>query len=542
MVKSCSYSRLISSFLTFLLVGAMSGCTLKSQSQESNLSLWVVTEQSNSDGMNLQAEIIAERMEEANPGLTVILEILPTDEDERELRLTQLRTQIMSGNGPDVYLLPTGNELVSDEPLRDDNIPIEPLFPDVVQAMQKGVFLDIADFYNTDIELNTNALQPQVMSAGCIENKRFVLPLRYQIPVIYTRPDLCAQYGLAPELFESDFLTVASTVLSCDGAEQAAIGLKIPQEIETLGITLNHSEGKVLITASQIAEYMQIYQARNVIATHSTQEFYNEWDMARRPLYFHPQEGGYSDAVWFESHEAVAWPKSGEFHHECFNLLSEYCQQLYHWSVCDIPLYTGYLSDILETVGVAKLTGQEVVVYPIRALDGSVNASVAYWGAVGSSCQNPELAYSFLREFLTEEFQWDIYRPRVDKDVSIWQLQHDPQFKRQVEDSFPVRTEGCIEPLWNNLQYQVKLSRITWQRKTVLNAGGIQNIFVSDEDVPAVDWEIDNAYFPVSVGTEESLEYTAGLLNYDDGTPTDVDVEELAEDVWQALWWHLAEG
>ena len=64
--------------------------------------------------MNLQAEMIAERMEKEYPGLSVRLDILPTDPQEREITLKQLRTKIMSGNGPDVYLLPTGNQLTVD--------------------------------------------------------------------------------------------------------------------------------------------------------------------------------------------------------------------------------------------------------------------------------------------------------------------------------------------------------------------------------------------------------------------------------------------
>ncbi len=81
------------------------GCG-KNDKQENRQTLWVVTEVSNSDGMNLQAEIIAQRMEEKYDGLTVQLDILPTDAIEWEVLLKQLRTQIMAGKGPDIFLLP----------------------------------------------------------------------------------------------------------------------------------------------------------------------------------------------------------------------------------------------------------------------------------------------------------------------------------------------------------------------------------------------------------------------------------------------------
>lgn len=524
---------------------SVAGCKNTVEDEKAK-TLWIVTEQSNSDGMNYQADTIAQRMEETYPGLSVNLEVLPTDEAERELRLKQLRAKIMAGNGPDVYLLPTGSELVSDTPEKDQDIPIEPLFPDVEQAMQNGIFADISQYYDADTELNTSALNATIMVVGCSGNARLVLPLRYQVPVIYTRPDLCAQYGLTEDLFESDFLTLVEGVLSCKDAETAAIGLKLPEDVEMLGIPLDYTKGEVLTPIAQITAYMQLYRQRNEIAAESTQAFYDKWELARRYLHFPPNTIEYSEYNWlYRGVSDYVWPKTGEFYHGCFNLLSEYCSQLYHWSVCDIPLYTGYLSDILETLGVTKQTGQEVVVYPLRGADGCVTATVAYWGAVGTSCKNPELAYSFLREFLMEEFQWDLYRPRVNKnleEIGIWNLRHDPQFKGMVEDSFPVRTEGCIAPLWDNLQYQVKLSYISWQKETYRRANATQSTVVTQEDVPELNWQIDRVLFPISVNSDETLSYALAQLNNDDGTPTDTDINALAESVYQSLWWHLAEG
>ena len=129
----------------FMLTG-LCGCA---QKQVETKKLWVVTEVSCSDGMNYQAEMIARRMEQANPGLTVELEILPTDPQEREARLTQLRTIIMSGAGPDVYLLPTGGTLTTDYVNEyhhrvTQTTQVEPLFLDVTQAMRSGQFLDIS--------------------------------------------------------------------------------------------------------------------------------------------------------------------------------------------------------------------------------------------------------------------------------------------------------------------------------------------------------------------------------------------------------------
>lgn len=152
--------------------------------EETLAELWVVTEESKSDGMNLQAELVAECFEEAHPGITVKLEILPTEEDERETYLHQLRTQIMAGEGPDVYLLPTGGTLSTGTPQSLKEIQVEPLFPDVRQSMRSGIFSDLRKYYDGDTELNTEALHPDIMEAGCLEEERYVLPLRFDMTVL----------------------------------------------------------------------------------------------------------------------------------------------------------------------------------------------------------------------------------------------------------------------------------------------------------------------------------------------------------------------
>ena len=120
--------------LLFIHLLFLCGCSARRTVSKTGQVLWVVTEASCSDGMNLQAEIIAKRMEKENPGLTIQLDILPTDPQEREIRLKRLRTKIMAGDGPDVYLLPTGNRLLLDDDderaanISTSALAVEPLF------------------------------------------------------------------------------------------------------------------------------------------------------------------------------------------------------------------------------------------------------------------------------------------------------------------------------------------------------------------------------------------------------------------------------
>ena len=70
----------------------------------------------------------------------------------------------------------------------------------------------------------------------------------------------------------------------------------------------------------------------------------------------------------------------------------------------------------------------------------------------------------------------------------------------------------------------------------------IMSLQITDADIPALSWEIDEVRFPVTISGTDSLEYALSQLNEPDGTSTDADIEALAQQVYQGLWWHLAEG
>jgi ABC-type glycerol-3-phosphate transport system substrate-binding protein len=141
--------RTVAFLLIALMVGSLFGCAKMAASNE----LWIVTEATTWDRMNGQIAAVAEQFEKDHEGITVRIDILPTDEQERSVYLQSLRTQILRGKGPDAYLLPTSTRLMVDAPKGYTAITVEPLFPDVVQAMENGMFRDISSLYDKDAEL-----------------------------------------------------------------------------------------------------------------------------------------------------------------------------------------------------------------------------------------------------------------------------------------------------------------------------------------------------------------------------------------------------
>lgn len=66
-----------------------------------------------------------------------------------------------------------------------------PLFSDVNQAMRIGLFKDLSALYDDDNELNKAELNQKIMDAGCVGTERYVIPLRYTMPVLFFAVGIC---------------------------------------------------------------------------------------------------------------------------------------------------------------------------------------------------------------------------------------------------------------------------------------------------------------------------------------------------------------
>ena len=527
-------------FLLTMALFSMHGCGT-GHGTEPTHTLWVVTEVSCSDGMNLQAEIIAKRMEKEHPGLTVRLDILPTDPQEREITLKQLRTKIMSGNGPDVFLLPTGNTLTTDytnEHLHrlTRNTEIEPLFLDVNQAMRSGQFLDLTAFYDGDQALDTAALKQEIMDAGTVGNRRYVLPLRFNIPVICTDPMLWESYDISREKLTSGGPDLVWTLLEQAGGAPICAGVQLPTDLTLFSKTFDYEQEQLLLSPKALADYMRLYQRWRSAAVPGEQTLLQA-ALTETMSYV-------EDPTW---RSILEEPNKDLFRTiRSYNTLSNYVCTDLHWSTKSFPLFSCSMADSLETLAVAKtyeaIYGEkrELLCFPWRDSSGAVTANVTYWGAVGSGTAEPELSYDFLRQFLEEEFQWDAYRPR--QDDSGKRPQAEVQCAGQVENSWPVRTSGSAAALWETLCYQNRKMAFSGRKESNQIGAAARALSFRDPDIPALFWAIDEVRFPVTISGTDSLEYALSQLNEPDGTPTDVDIDALAQQVYQGLWWHLAEG
>lgn len=409
--------------------------------------LWLVTEETTANGMNGAVRAQIDAFCRAHPEASIRMDILPSEEAERAEYLRELRRKIESGAGPDLYLLPTGTVLTLDQPLQYTYREIEPLFPDVPAAMAAGSFADLSGYYRRDTDLGVEALNTAVMDAGVLDGARYVLPLRYTVTALYAFDEKLPDAGITPELLDQPVDVIMRQAVEDGNAELA-------RQIRSLaGSAFSNlpGSGEDALTAQQLASFLKDYQA--LIALLGEDNAY-------------PSRFSYFD---FDAASAS-------------------------------PIYRGVIEDALNFLAAAEASGQSLSMHPLRTTAGDTLGLVTYYGAVGSGCQDPELAYEFLRQFLTEDAQWEQGRDMLNEEWPFTPM-----------EGWPVRTVGSVRALWASAQQSGKLPELQ----------------PSDSDVLLVEKEPDVVRFPVKTGIA-ALE--AQLNDPQNGSaPTDADLTALAE-------------
>ena len=129
-----------------------------------------------SDRFLTQLEIdLKSRIQAAGGPENIEFDSIPNEVSARKIAIERIRTEIMAGEGPDVFIVAGSNSL----------------FPIPEKAMQEGVFLTL-DEYIENAELGDwdNLTQP-VLEAGRTEEGQQLVPMMYTLPVtIYSKESM----------------------------------------------------------------------------------------------------------------------------------------------------------------------------------------------------------------------------------------------------------------------------------------------------------------------------------------------------------------
>ena len=99
-----------------------------------------------------------------NEGVQGKLEVIPQDTDTAEIKASNIRTELMSGEGPDVFLLSTGAARA--------NMP--ELFPNLEKLMYTDTFLPLDDFLETAEYARPEKFNQKILEAGRTEEGQMI--------------------------------------------------------------------------------------------------------------------------------------------------------------------------------------------------------------------------------------------------------------------------------------------------------------------------------------------------------------------------------
>ena len=403
-----------------------------------------------------------EQFEKEHPGVTVRCEKPPKDEET----LRQLQTQIMAGNGPDVYLFFDATSS---------------LFPDPYLAMKNGLFEDISEYYDADAGLDKDALHAAVMDAGKIRNKRYILPFRFDFPVAYVDVAQFEARGGSLEMFDDGILSLYEQILATGNSGLATGGSLSYRSAEShlfnfFSDPLDYENEEVLLTEEEVATFLRAVQAAR------SAEIGDKY-----PIDYPYLLGGEGN-------------------------LSQNPSEFWTDYTC---MYIGPLYDLLHAKVYSEMTGNEIATIPVTAADGALVADVTQYGAVGYGCEDVELAYEFLRLFVTENFQTDDFDTR--------------------DYGWPVRVKGSVATMM-----ALPRNQSCFVKPRVMYGTEVPEL--TDEDIPTLFSEFDRVTFSSYMEYEFYRNVLQSLNDQSTGETLDVDIDAIAAEFVEDLEWHLAEG
>ncbi len=167
----------------------------------------------------------------------VAVEYIPASGAEREIVLENLRVELMSGKGPDLFIL-SGSSIGQGA-----------LFPLIEVSMRSGVFLPLDTYIENAQFMEWDKLTPKVMKAGRTEEGQLVVPLTYTMPITFYRKSEVS-HTPSMEMTWQDMVTDETGILrNAASAEVSAFSL-----VSALGELADFDEKKLLFSEEELLQ------------------------------------------------------------------------------------------------------------------------------------------------------------------------------------------------------------------------------------------------------------------------------------------------
>ena len=184
-----------------------------------------------------------------------------SDPAARETEINQLNTEIITGGGPDIFLMQTLR-------FTDEN-----LFPDVQKAMKNHSFLNLSDY------ADANSFDPAnyysgVLAAGQLDDQQYILPLSFSVPLFVGAENVITGSGYQPEMASANqtaFFEELSRVLNENG-KQVEYSLSLTNLLDQP--LIDYQEGAIQLDTDAVRQALTIEKD---YTTHQL-NFFNNYD------------------------------------------------------------------------------------------------------------------------------------------------------------------------------------------------------------------------------------------------------------------------
>ena len=264
---------------------------------------------------------------------------------------------------------------------------------DIEKMARRGVFADLEPYFEAD-DFDWSGYNQTVMDAGVWDGHRLVIPLEYKIPMLYTSQTALDETGFSVENCNTfdEFLTEAEKVQNTPGQTRNLF--------------------RTIFAFNDFAQYAGI-----PYVDHSTQ---------KADLSFPELERGAN--IYKNLTELFADSDS-------MSGAADIRDGTALW-ICPLHSPDGFLTGP-GTIN----TFDELVMMPIRDLQGGIQAKITFSVAVRNNSPNLQNAYEFIKFLLSEDFQLatNDYRWR---DFSVLNATNEDYYTRNTTE----RAMGLINP------------------------------------------------------------------------------------------------
>lgn len=153
--------------MVLLIVCVLGGCQKKEKEKKE---FRVLVEQN----LQSEAETAKKEWKKEHADIQMKVEVLSEDKEKRSIQIQKIRTEILAGKGPDVFLMNCYQEFTEQN---------ENLFENVNKAMESGTFTDLSPYMKEDAYWKMGQYQMALLTAGKMKGKQYVLPLGCDYPI-----------------------------------------------------------------------------------------------------------------------------------------------------------------------------------------------------------------------------------------------------------------------------------------------------------------------------------------------------------------------